>query len=41
MKAVAKSKTFSLRGQFGKHLTVANLKLGDKFLDEVTYATIF
>jgi hypothetical protein len=37
MRAVAKSKTTSLRGQFGKHLAVANPKLGDKFLDEVNF----
>jgi hypothetical protein len=35
MRAVAKSKTTSLRRQFGKHLVIANPKLGDKFLDEV------
>jgi hypothetical protein len=36
MCAVVRSKTTSLRGQFGKYLAVANPKLGDQFLDEAS-----
>jgi hypothetical protein len=36
MRAAAKSKQQSFRGQFAKHLAVANPKFGDKFLQEVS-----
>jgi hypothetical protein len=35
MRAAARSKQHSFRGQFAKHLAVANPKFGDKFLQEV------
>ena len=35
MRAAARSKQQSFRGQFAKHLAVANPKFGDKFLQEV------
>jgi hypothetical protein len=35
MRAAARSKQNSFRGQFAKHLAVANPKFGDKFLQEV------
>lgn len=36
MRAVVRSKTSLLRGQFGKYLAVANPKLGDQFLNEAS-----
>jgi hypothetical protein len=35
MKAAAKNKHHSFKGQFFKYLSIANLKFGDKFLEEV------
>jgi hypothetical protein len=35
MHAAAKAKAMSYRGKFSKYAAVANLKLGDKFLEEV------
>ena len=36
MRAAARNKQQSFRGQFAKHLAVANPKFGDKFLQEVS-----
>jgi hypothetical protein len=36
MRAAAKNKIQSYRGQFSKYLTIANPKLGDEFLEEVS-----
>jgi hypothetical protein len=36
MKAVAKSKQKSFKGQFFKYLAIANPKFGDNFLQEVS-----
>jgi hypothetical protein len=36
MRAVAKSKQHSFKGQFSKFTAIANPKLGDGFLDEVS-----
>jgi len=36
MRAAAKSKQQSFRGQFAKHLAIANPKFGDRFLEEVS-----
>jgi hypothetical protein len=38
MRAAAKAKAASYRGKFSKYATVANPKLGDKFLEEVNTA---
>jgi hypothetical protein len=35
MRAGAKSKIQSYKGQFSKYLAIANPKLGDEFLEEV------
>ena len=36
MWATVRSKTSSLRGQFAKHLAIANPKLGDQFFNEAS-----
>jgi hypothetical protein len=36
MRAAARSKQQSFRGQFAKHLAIANPKFGDRFLQEVS-----
>jgi hypothetical protein len=36
MRVGAKSKIQSYKGQFSKYLTIANPKLGDEFLEEVS-----
>jgi hypothetical protein len=36
MRAAAKTKRHSFRGQFSKYTAVANLKFGDEFLEEVS-----
>jgi hypothetical protein len=36
MKATARSMQQSFRGQFAKHLAIANPKFGNKFLQEVS-----
>ena len=38
MKEVAKTKAASFRGKFSKYIAIANLKLGDQFLEEVQYS---
>jgi hypothetical protein len=38
MKAAAKTKHHSFKGQFFKYLSIANLKFGDKFLEEVGFS---
>ena len=38
MKAAAKTKHYSFKGQFFKYLLIANLKFGDKFLEEVGFS---
>jgi hypothetical protein len=37
MRATAKTKHHSFKGQFFKYLLIANLKFGDKFLEEVGF----
>jgi hypothetical protein len=37
MRAVAKTKHHSFKGQFFKYLSIANPKFGDKFLEEVGF----
>jgi hypothetical protein len=37
MRAVAKAKHHSFKGQFFKYLSIANPKFGDKFLEEVGF----
>jgi hypothetical protein len=36
MRAAAKTRQQSFRGQFAKHLAIANPKFGDRFLQEVS-----
>jgi hypothetical protein len=36
MRAAAKAKAASYRGKFSKYVAVANPKLGDRFLEEVS-----
>jgi hypothetical protein len=38
MRAAARSKQQSFKGQFAKYLAIANLKFGDKFLEEVSFS---
>jgi hypothetical protein len=38
MKAAAKNKHHSFKGQFFKYLSIANPKFGDKFLEEVGFS---
>ena len=40
MRAAAKLKHQSFKGQFFKYLSIANPKLGDKFLEEVSFPLI-
>jgi hypothetical protein len=37
MRAAAKTKHHSFKGQFFKYLSIANPKFGDKFLEEVGF----
>jgi hypothetical protein len=37
MRAAAKTKAASYWGKFSKYATVANLKLGDRFLEDVRF----
>jgi hypothetical protein len=38
MRAMAKTKHHSFKGQFFKYLSIANPKFGDKFLEEVGFS---
>jgi hypothetical protein len=38
MRAVAKTKHHTFKGQFFKYLSIANPKFGDKFLEEVGFS---
>ena len=37
MRAVAKTKHHSFKGQFFKYLSITNPKFGDKFLEEIVF----
>jgi hypothetical protein len=41
MHAAAKAKEVSYRGKFSKYVAVANPKLGDRFLEEVSFIVKF
>jgi hypothetical protein len=40
MRAAAKSKVQSFKGHFSKYVAIANPKLGDEFLEEVSHTTL-
>jgi hypothetical protein len=40
MRAAAKSKVQSFKGHFSKYATIANPRLGDEFLEELSQTTL-